>query len=175
MAVVLRATQKVLKSLTETSSDEDQSGTALGDWYVNRIVVSRQPILLFMSERGFLTISMPARDVKGLAARFPDYVSERLERLGLSEDLIHSEVRAMAPVLVGKTRSQSLLAQMAGFARALPQYLGGSQLDFAGAERTMEQTPCQLDRHYQEMVVAEFDVPRLLVERWSSDGSGQAT
>jgi hypothetical protein len=43
--VVLRATQKVLRSLPPATTVAVETDTALGDWYVNRIVVDRQPLL----------------------------------------------------------------------------------------------------------------------------------
>ena len=62
--VVLRATQKVLKLLPEPSGSAVTSTTALGDWYINRIVVDRHPLLLLVSSRSLLSVITPARDVK---------------------------------------------------------------------------------------------------------------
>jgi hypothetical protein len=48
--VLLRATQKVLRLLPESAGGViDSSTTALGDWYVNRLIVDRQPLLLLVS------------------------------------------------------------------------------------------------------------------------------
>jgi hypothetical protein len=75
VVVVLRATAKVLKSLDVTAMDQDESETALGDWYVNRVVVSRRPWLLLVSARSFLSIVVPARDVRGLPSRLAEMVA----------------------------------------------------------------------------------------------------
>jgi hypothetical protein len=63
--VVLRATQKVLRLLPQPRHIPGASDTALGDWYVNRIVIARQPLLLLVSEKSLLSVLTPARDVKG--------------------------------------------------------------------------------------------------------------
>ena len=44
--VVLRGTRKLLKLLKATADLSDGSDTALGDWYINRIVIDSQPLLL---------------------------------------------------------------------------------------------------------------------------------
>ena len=49
--VLLRATQKVLRSLPPSVNDAATSGNALGDWYVNRIVIDRRSLLLIISSR----------------------------------------------------------------------------------------------------------------------------
>ena len=45
------------------------SDTALGDWYVNRLVVDRQPLLLLVSSSSLLPLLMPARGVRSLPER----------------------------------------------------------------------------------------------------------
>ena len=64
--VILRATQKVLKTLPESADDSDSSDTALGDWYVNRITLDRQPLLLLVSAKSLLSMLAPAKNVKSL-------------------------------------------------------------------------------------------------------------
>ncbi len=86
--IVLRATQKVLRLLPQSGHSGGASDTALGDWYVNRIVIARQPLVLLVSEKSLLSILTPARDVKGLPERLPEAVAARLRRLGLDEAVI---------------------------------------------------------------------------------------
>jgi hypothetical protein len=54
--VVLRRTQKLATALPLTGTSVTQSDTALGDWYVNRLVVDRRPLLLLISARALLPI-----------------------------------------------------------------------------------------------------------------------
>lgn len=102
--VTLRATQKVLKRLPPVSADDALSDTALGDWYVNRLVVDRQPLLLLVSSRSLLAIIEQARNLRQLPERLPGLVEQRLKRLEVEGGLIEGEVMAMHPVRVGPTR-----------------------------------------------------------------------
>ena len=83
--VVLRATHKVLQLLPESADAAPASTTALGDWYVNRIVVDRQPLLLLVSANSLLPAITTARDVKSLPKRLASVVGARLSRLGIDQ------------------------------------------------------------------------------------------
>lgn len=65
--VVLRATRKLLASLPVTTPPPARSDTALGDWYVDRLVVDRRPLLLLASVSSLLPIVVPAREVRRLS------------------------------------------------------------------------------------------------------------
>jgi hypothetical protein len=121
--VLLRATQKVLRNLQPSRDAGGVSGTALGDWYVNRVVVDRQPLLLFVGEKSLLAALAPARDVKNLATWFPGVVFERLKRMDVDWGLIGSEMEAMQVVQVGRTKDRSVTGQMVDFAKTLPYLL----------------------------------------------------
>lgn len=54
--VVLRATRKLLAILPGTRPPPARSDTAPGDWYVNRLVVDRRPLLLLVSGSSLLPI-----------------------------------------------------------------------------------------------------------------------
>ena len=101
--VTLRATQKTLKRLPPVSADDARSDTALGDWYVNHLVVDRQPLL---SSRSLRAILESARNVRELPEKLPGMVAQRLGRLGVADRLIQHEITAMHPVQVGPTRDQ---------------------------------------------------------------------
>jgi hypothetical protein len=47
--VILRPTRRLRSLLPVTETPLLASDTALGDWYVNRITVDRQPLLLVVS------------------------------------------------------------------------------------------------------------------------------
>ncbi len=74
LLVVLRATRKVLKSLPQIERDGVASDNALGDWYVNRLVIDRRPLLLLVSSASRLAIVTPAREVKTLPDRLATIV-----------------------------------------------------------------------------------------------------
>jgi Domain of unknown function (DUF6933) len=169
--VILRATQKVLKTLPHSASDTDVSDTALGDWYVNRIALDRQPLLLLVSSRSRLSLLAPARDVKTLPSRIGGMVRARLKRLGIDEQLIRAEIEAMNVALVGRTRDRSVTGQLVDFAKVLPYYVPiGTARDEARlrlVEDKLADTPCRCGRSDADTIWPDRDSARLLAERWS--------
>src|SRR5690606_7328076 len=121
--VTLRATQKVLKRLPPVSADDALSDTALGDWYVNRLVVDRQPLLLLVSSRSLLAIVEPARNLRLLPERLPCLVEQRRKRLGVEDRLLRREVRAVHPVGVGRRRDRAVLGTLVDFVETIPVFL----------------------------------------------------
>jgi hypothetical protein len=113
--VSLRATRKALKGLQrhDTCCDSD---TALGDWYVNRLVVNRKPLLLLVSSRSLLAIVTWARDLRTLPNRLSRLVEDRLRRLLVPEAIVRSDVAVMDQVCVRPTASRSILGSMVDFA-----------------------------------------------------------
>ena len=167
--VVLRATKKVLKALPESAKNTDSSDTALGDWYVNRIVVGRQPLYLLVSSESRLAVLTPARDVKHFPQRIGEMVATRLRRLGVDGELIRAEVAAMNTVRVGRTQGRSVTGQMVDFARAIPYYLLADGWDDSTlwlAEDRLSETPCLAGRSFSEAILPDRSAPRLLHERW---------
>jgi len=65
--VILRPTQKLKALLATRQPAPGGSDTALGDWYVNRLVLDRKPLLILVSSTSLLPLLVPARDVQGLA------------------------------------------------------------------------------------------------------------
>ncbi len=59
---ILRATQKLRRFLPDPGVDAPSSDTALGDWYVNRLVVDRKPLLLLVGSDALLPMLLPARE-----------------------------------------------------------------------------------------------------------------
>lgn len=169
--VVLRATRKVLRSLPESVSETDSSDTALGDWYVNRIVVDRQPLLLLVSSESRLAMLTPARDVKNLPKRIGEMVATRLRRLGVDERLIRAELALMGTARVGRTQDRSITGQMVDFAKAIPNYLpvgGWGDSSLRLAEDRLAETPCLAARSFGEVIFPDRAALRLLQERWGN-------
>src|SRR5687767_10977693 len=110
--VVLRRTQKLRPVLPESPVVPAESDTALGDWYVNRIVVHRQPLLLLVSSKSLFPMLLPARDVRSLPDRLASAVQARLKRFGVADEAIAAEVRAMDRVVVAPTSNRSVVGIM---------------------------------------------------------------
>ena len=165
--VVLRATRKVLKSLAESAVDADSSDTALGDWYANRVVIDRQPLLLLVSSTSLLSVVSPARDVKNLPGRLPELVDGRLRRLGVPDFVVSQEVLKMHEVRVGRTTDRSVTGQMVDFAKAMQYSLpvdGWTDSDLYHVEDRLGETPCRLKA--KPITWPERDAVQMLFERW---------
>ena len=167
--VVLRPTRKLLPFLPESPAAGAASDTALGDWYVNRLVVDRQPLLILLSSRSLLSILTPARNVRSLPGRLPDLVASRLRRLGIAQRLIDAEITAMATVNIAKTADRSVLGVMVDFAKDIPYHLeidGWDETTLPFVEARLAETPCYAARRFEEVLVPGETAPELLAARW---------
>jgi hypothetical protein len=172
--VVLRATRKLLASLPVTTPSTAPSDTALGDWYVNRLVVDRRPLLLLVSGSSLLPIVVPARDVRRLPDYLPDLVAARLTRLGIAPRTIALETRAMSPVTIGTTVDRSVVGIMVDFAKCLPFYLDQGQWDdrmLPVVEDKLAETPCYAGRSSAQTVFPVAKAPELLRAKWEVNRS----
>lgn len=169
--VIIRATQKVRKYLPATFKDEYISDSALGDWFVNRTIVDRKPLLLFVSSKSLLPMVTPARNVSTITERFAELVSERLKRLGLAEDLIRSEIQIMDEVTVAPTNNRSVTGSMVDFAYHLPYYLPeGNWTDenFKLAEDRLAEIPCRVGHSAKEAIWPAALAKELILEKWGA-------
>jgi len=172
--VILRATRKVLRTLPASAQGMTSSDTALGDWYVNRIVVDRRPLLLLVSSNSLLTILAPAREVKTLPDRVADLIVDRLDRLGVDKHLVDKEAKAMNVAFVGRTTDRSVTGHMVDFAKAIPYYLpveGWEESTLRLAEDRLSDTPCRCSKPDSEVIFPAKAAIQLLEMRWSFDGT----
>ena len=167
--VVLRRTQKLSASLPNSDATPLTSDTALGDWYVNRIVVDRQPLLLLVSSATLLPILIPARDVRALPDRLAGIVEARLRRCGIEEAVIKAEVDAMSSVTVGATVDRSVLGILVDFAKSVPFHLEPGQWDehmLPGVEARLAETPCYASGPDNRVIFPERKAPEALMSKW---------
>ncbi len=167
--VILRPTQKLRTALRFTEAFDGESDTALGDWYVNRIVVDRRPLLLLVSSKALLPLLLPARDVSSLPERLPALVSTALRRLGVAPELIAAEMEAMASVVIAPTRDRSVLGILVDAAKAVPYYLEAGRWDDSTlplVEAKIATTPWHASKRRSEVVFPHQVAPRILTDRW---------
>jgi hypothetical protein len=168
--VILRPTRTLSNALPLSEVNSAQSDTALGDWYVNRIVVDRRPLLLLVSSTSLLPIVLPARDVRGLPSRLASLVAARLRRLGIASRTIEAETRAMSPVVIAPTESRSVLGIAVDFAKSLPYYLELGAWDdstLQQAEDKLAETPCHAARVFDQVVFPEKKASEVLRMKWA--------
>ena len=167
--VILRTTRKLATQLPPVSGAHGDSDTALGDWYVNRITVDRQPLLLLVSARSLLALLTPAREVSRLPERLSTLVAARLKRLGVPAHLIAAEHQAMSPVVVAPTADRAVVGIMVDYAKMIPGYLpigGWDSTTLPFVEAKLEQNPCHAGGRADEVIFPNRATPQLLSSRW---------
>ena len=176
--VILRPTRKLNSLLPATEVIPTSSDTALGDWYVNRVVVDRQPLLLLVSSTSLLPMLIPARNVRGLPARLAALVEARLRRCGLDDRTIAAETLAMASVAVGPTVDRSVLGIMVDFAKAVPYHLEPGQwgeTTLRIVEERLAATPCHAALSWDRVIFPEKKAPEVLRAKWLANTPLQPT
>lgn len=167
--VTLRATRKLAALLPATGIGKPTSDTALGDWYVNRIIVDRQPLLLLVSSSSLLPMLLPARNVRSLPNQLADRVRTRLDNCGIDQRAVEAEVRVMAPVAIGPTIDRSVLGIMIDFAKSVPYYLEPGHWndgDLRLVEERLAETPCHTGRPFDQVIFPDKKAPELLHVKW---------
>ena len=168
--VILRPTRKLRQLSPEAIDPGAVSDTALGDWYANRIVLDRQPLLLVISSLSLLTVLIRARDVRTLPARLPEVVGARLDRMGIRSAVVEREMEAMRPVIIGKTVDRSVLGTLVDFAKSIPFILhevGWDDDSLLRAEDFFARTPCRVTRRFEDTIFPRDKAPELLEKKWS--------
>ena len=176
--VILRPTRKLNSLLPATEVIPTSSDTALGDWYVNRVVVDRQQLLLLVSSTSLLPMLIPAQNVRGLPARLAALVEARLRRCGLDDRTIAAETLAMASVAVGPTVDRSVLGIMVDFAKAVPYHLEPGQwgeTTLRIVEERLAATPCHAALSWDRVIFPEKKAPEVLRAKWLANTPLQPT
>lgn len=168
--VLLRATAKVLRYLPKPEAQEKESDTALGDWYVNRIVVDRKPLLVLVSSKSFLLVVLRAQEVRSLPERLPELVAGRLRRLrGVSRGQEEAERATMTPVKVAKTADRSVVGILVDYGTHVPYHLDPGPVDDTSLQLTeerLERIPWNVTQKGKEVVFPAEKTVKLLQERW---------
>lgn len=154
--------------LPAAAATADSADTALGDWYVDRFVLDRRPLLLLVSSASLLGILVPARDVRNLPDQLAKLVERRLRRMDVAQSVVDAEVGAMEPIAVGRTTDRSVLGSLVDFRFAIPHYLPVREWDettLPFVEAKLAHTPCRVTKS-RGTIWPESEAPRLLMERW---------
>ena|SRR6267143_763112 len=142
--LVLRCTQKLLKrNPGPANGGQDTLLPTLGSWHANLIRLAHSPVVLCVNDASLLTVLVPGRDFSNFVSAFQDRLTERLGRMGLSEDTISFERAAMEIVQIQPSNSRSVLASMNDFARHLKFKVGGrfSLFDANALEDMLSEIP----------------------------------
>jgi hypothetical protein len=111
---VVRGTQRLLEKLG-TKANEPASGTTLlGPWYAT-LARWRPQVALFVDEATLLPVFLPLAPARSVLSRFPDVLSQVLDRRGVPADWIAHEVAEMDDCVTAKTASRSVVGIMNEF------------------------------------------------------------
>jgi hypothetical protein len=142
----IRPTQPLLRRLGVRPNDADESAgtTALGDWFVRRLNVGRQRLLLCTSSRSLLTILIPARDLPTVSDRLRSAVGDLLFALGAPLDQVNRELGEMQQYAFRPSNDRSVIGSMTDMAYMAEGYLqhGSSPEHFVVVGMRLAQTPC---------------------------------
>jgi hypothetical protein len=163
--------------LLPAASVSSPSDTALGDWYVNRIVVDRKPLLLLVSAAALFPIVLPARGVRFLPSRLATILATQLDRLGIEPGIIGAECEAMNPVVVAPTADRSVLGIMVDFAKAMTCYSGDlrTQQGLDDLADWLAETPCHAAQRDERVVFPNRKAAELLRAKWLANMPLQPT
>ncbi len=173
--LVLRVTNRLRRFLGATPVSEEplaHSDTALGDWYVTRIVVDRRPLLVAVSANGYLPLIAPARHLTDLAERFPELVAGRLKRLHLSARAWFGEVDAMEEVVIAPTGDRVVNGVLTRLAMEVPYHLpvgAWNSRTLAEFEDRAMEIPWHASQRGDRVVIPENALDGLFTARWGDD------
>ena len=140
--VAIRCTKKLLARVGAPQEVTEPTTTVLGDWYAEPVNIGHQRLVLFISEHSRLPVLMAGRDLKHLAANFPDALAAVLWGLGIDAAAIRREVEATREAMIAKSNSRSHLGTLNDFSFMLKWQLPDrGDLDLVQAALELSHTP----------------------------------
>ncbi len=117
----IRCTQKLLKEMgvdIRSLQDSRPSETILGDWYANRIKISRPGCLLFVNERAlfsFLVLGVPKSKLSNLKEIFTDTLRQTLIQEDIDKQIIEkilAQYDTYDTIEYEKTNNRNIVSSM---------------------------------------------------------------
>ncbi len=140
--VALRCTKKLLARIGPPSLVSEPTTTLLGDWYAQPLAIGHQRLILLISEHSRLPVIMPGRDLKHLAANFPDALACVLLALDIDASAVAREVRETRAAVIAQTNNRSLLGTLTDFSFLLKWQLQGEPIvDLVQMALALSKTP----------------------------------
>lgn len=142
LVFVVHGTQRFLERVGGPVAGPLDGTTLLGPWYAT-VARWRPQTALFVNESTLLPVFMPLAPARSVLSRFPDALTEVLDRHGVPGDWIEQEVAEMSACVTAKTANRSVVGIMneflflAGLHRA-----EGGDLDPLTLSLDLAGTPC---------------------------------
>jgi len=116
--ITLRCTKRLLDRMkTSPNAELPSPSSRLGDWYAHTFIIRRTHDVLAVSERSLLPVVIPAAPIKTLVSRFLDGACDVMRAIGVHEDQLTGERRAMDEVTIGRTENRQVLGTINDFGR----------------------------------------------------------
>ena len=118
----LRCTQKLLKLLGRealAASRTDTSSESSDDWYANLIWIQRRKCLLFTNVGTLfplLVFDVKKAQVSDLASLFREQYMNYLPAIGVSAQIIATEIGSLESLQIGRSRNRRVLGSMNDYA-----------------------------------------------------------
>jgi hypothetical protein len=111
--VVCRCTKAVLVKLPYEKNAQLNSATnILGDWYINRLNIGPNRLLLCTAEKSLLAVVLPAKDLPNFPIRLQHGLRELLRRLEIPEAAVQREISEMEAYEFAPTNNRRVLGSM---------------------------------------------------------------
>jgi hypothetical protein len=146
------------------AAEAPPSSTILGDWFANDIVLNRKQYILCVSEKTRLPVILGAAPYADFSSRLPAAVAEVLRALDIPPTAVEQEIGQMAPVVLAKTNSKSVLGSLNDDLHMLEAYQryshkpAGTILEMA---LRLSEAPSSVFQYLspQEVTLAAFGLP----------------
>jgi hypothetical protein len=139
---VVRGTQRLLEKLGTQPTEPAGGTTLLGPWYAT-LARWRPQAALFVDEATLLPVFLPFAPARSVLSRFPNALTQVLDRHGVPADWIAQEVAEMGDCVTAKTANRSVVGNMNEFL-----FLAGvhrvedGDVDLLTLSMDLARTPC---------------------------------
>jgi hypothetical protein len=112
--LIVHATKKLLDGIGPPNLGDEESTTAMGEWYA-AAVFWKPRVALFVNEPTLLPVLLPLAPAATLLARFPQHAAGVHAARGAPQAVIDDELRQMRDRRLAKTANRSVVGVMNEF------------------------------------------------------------
>ena len=149
--MILRCTQRLLKGIGfPIVADPPAPEAALGEWYANAVALpfTGRWLVMYTSASTLLTVVAPGRAVRTTLPVFRERLPRLLRRLGLPEEWVDAQARAVEEVFIARTNNRRVLGSMNELAYlvwfAAADHRAFQTLDLDGLELELADVPLSM-------------------------------
>ena len=159
--MILRCTQRLLKGIgLPIVADPPTPEAALGEWYANAVALpfTGRWVVMYTSASTLLTVVAPGRAVRTTLPVFRERLPRLLRRLGLPDEWVDAQARAVEEVFIARTNNRRVLGSMNDLANQVwhtaAEHHAFQMLDFDRLELELAEVPLSMFRYKHPAAVA---------------------